>query len=541
MSGVTNGSVQFSPMKFLYGLYDKYFDKRKKQQKPFKRKWISGTKLEPEDLLENRPYYKYRPREEDDILRNLLLEEKSVLVKGVALAGKTRTVFEVLKSMGSLADVTIPHPDDIDSGDYPFADNYGMNIEVVILDDLDRFVEKSNFEKLLEIIRAKNFIIVATCQTGERFELLDKKLDIETVFAKNIIDIGHFSTDEAQRIAERENITWEDIDFDGTIGSVFLKLHEMQRRYNALIEREQEILRIIKKLHIAGIYEGKHIFAYDWVETVYSKDHPDTGLDWEQVLGPLKSSELVSAPEEKKIHVEEVYLEKIVKLSETTSKLSILKEMSDTFSLNHAVLTGIGDTASSNSLIRIQKAEYAKAAIKAYGEALKLRTLEEFPLDHAKIRKSLGMVYRNLAAVEERKNNLEKAIKAYEEALKVYTLEEFLMDHAMTWNNMGLAYADLAGIEERHKNLETAMKAYEEALKVTTLKEFPIQYAMTRKNLGMAYSSMADLEETKVNLEKATKAYGEALEIFESLKLLHHAKIVDNYLAAIFRELRQED
>lgn len=404
-------------------------------------------------MLGDRPYCKYRPREEDEILRNLLLEDKSVLIRGNALAGKTRTAFEVLKSMGSLVDVIIPLPEDLDSGDYPFADNYGMNIEIVILDDLDRFVGMSSFGKIMDMIKAKHFLIVATCQSDEKLELVSKKVDIGTIFGNNIIDIGLISKDEAQRIGEREDIKWEYIDFDGTLGSVFMKLHEMRRRYDALMEREKELLRIIKKLHMCGIYEGNHLFPYALIETVYTKDHPDAELEWEHVLGPLKGSELVSVRDQNKIHFEEVYLEKIVKLNETASKLLVLNEMVDTFSLNYAVLTGIGNEASSYSLVRVQKAEFLKAAVKAYEQALRLRPPEEFPLDHAMVQSSLGFAYRDMAAVEERKPNLEKAIIAHENALKVYTLDEFPMDHAMNWNNVGLAYSDLAAVDERKKNL----------------------------------------------------------------------------------------
>lgn len=541
MSGSTKDPVPFSPVKFFYGLYDKYSERKNKQKKPLKRKWVSGAKLEPKDMLEDRPYYKYRPREEDEVLRNLLLEEKSVLVIGDALAGKTRTVFEALKSTGDLVDVIIPPPEKLDRADHPFADNYGMNNEIVILDDLDRFVGMSNFEKIIEMIKSKHFLIVATCQSDEKFELVSKKVDIGNIFGKNIVNIGPISKDEAQRIAEREEIKWDDIDFDGSIGSVFMKLHEMRRRYDALVEREQEILRIIKKLHICGIYEGRHVFPYELIETVFSADHPDTELDWDRVLGPLKGSELVSVPEEKKIHVEEIYLKKIVKLTEPASKLSILYEMSEIFSHNYAVLTGIGNEASSYSLIRTQKAEFLKVTVKAYEQALRLRTSEEFPIDHAMAQNSLGLAYRDLAAMENRKYNLEKAIKSYEEALKVYTMDEFPMDHVMTWNNMGLAYSDLAAVEERENNLEKAIEAYEEAIKVKNLKEFSIQYAMAWKNLGMAYTCMADVKDKNNNLEKAAKSYGEALETFENLKLPHHAEIVKNSLAVILRELRQED
>lgn len=540
MSGDINESAPFSPVKFLYGLYDKYSERKKRQKKVFRRKWITGARLEPKEMLNNRPYSKYRPREEDEILRSMLLEEKSILIRGDALAGKTRTAFEVLKSMGYLIDVIILLPEDIDSGTYPFADNYGMNIEIVILDDLDRFVEMSNFEKMIEMIKAKHFLIVATCQSGEKFELVSKKIDTCTIFDKNIVDLQPIPKDEAQRIAEREGIKWEDIDFDGSIGSVFMRLYEMRRRSDALEDREKEILQIIKKLYMCGIYEGNHLFPYTLIETVYMNDHPDNELDWVRVLGPLKSSGLIFIPEEKKIHAEEIYLEKVVKFNEPSSKLLVLKEMLDIFSHDCTVLIAIGNKAASYSFTRVQKTEYAKVVVRAYEKALKLMSANDLSMQYAMVQHSLGIAYRNLASMEDRKHNLERAIGAHEEALKVYTSEKFPMDHAMTWDNIGLAFSDLATLEERRTNLKKAIDAYEAEIKVETLKEFPMQYAMAQKHLGEAYTCMADMEEMGINLEKAARSYGEALEKLESINLPHQAQKIKNDLAVIFRELGQK-
>ncbi|WP_141705457.1 tetratricopeptide repeat protein, partial [Microcystis aeruginosa] len=83
----------------------------------------------------------------------------------------------------------------------------------------------------------------------------------------------------------------------------------------------------------------------------------------------------------------------------------------------------------------------------------------------------------------EKADNLENAIAACQEALKVRTLDEFPQDWAMTQNNLANAYRDrIRG--EKADNLENAIAACQEALKVRTLDEFPQDWAMTQNNLA---------------------------------------------------------
>jgi tetratricopeptide (TPR) repeat protein len=96
---------------------------------------------------------------------------------------------------------------------------------------------------------------------------------------------------------------------------------------------------------------------------------------------------------------------------------------------------------------------------------------------------NLGTAYRTLGEVEEKAENCKKAIKAYEEALKVYTLEDFPMDYGMTQNNLGNAYRTLGEVEEKAENCKKAKQSYEEALKIFTEKEFPEVYPQVLNNL----------------------------------------------------------
>jgi tetratricopeptide (TPR) repeat protein len=86
----------------------------------------------------------------------------------------------------------------------------------------------------------------------------------------------------------------------------------------------------------------------------------------------------------------------------------------------------------------------------------------------ADLHRRLGDVHWDLANLEEPRKNCRAAIGAYREALKVYTLDAFPMDYAMTQNNLGAAYGTLAEVEEKAANCRAAIGAYREALKVYT-------------------------------------------------------------------------
>jgi tetratricopeptide (TPR) repeat protein len=96
---------------------------------------------------------------------------------------------------------------------------------------------------------------------------------------------------------------------------------------------------------------------------------------------------------------------------------------------------------------------------------------------------TLGNIYWTISNYKEKAENCKKAIKAYEEALKVYTLERFPMDYAMTQNNLGTAYSTLAEVEAKAENCKKAIKAYEEALKIFTEEKFPEIYSLVAENL----------------------------------------------------------
>jgi len=481
--------------------------------------WKKSSSLKPKEVLGMRPFDKYYyQRPEDDLIGGSLNKKENVLIIGPPLSGKSRAAYQALMNLSKPHDVIIPKCTDINRGNFLFPKHLKFwRPRIILFDDLHRLVEQQNFEHLFEVARENNVIIIATCRSGMehkkvKIKMLDKNMDLETIFA-NSIELKRVSADAGKKIASEVGINWGEVRFDGTVGSIFMSLKEMERRFDQCTDVEKTILRAIKNLYICGIYEETQVFPLNWIRTLANKDGLEgKDFEWSSWLQNLESKELLALVKDK-VQAEEVYLEYLVKPKSEMSILDIFEQTLVAFSKVPDALLRLGNKAYAIGKVELEKAEYMKTAIAAYKEAMNIYTLERFPMDYAMIQNNLGNAYGTLAEVEATAENCKKAITAFEEALKVYTLDRLPMEYAMTQNNLGTAYGTLAEIEAKAENCKSAIKAYEEALKVRIPERFPVQYAMTQNNLGSAYRTLADVEEKAENCKKAIKSYEEALEV----------------------------
>jgi len=498
-----------------------FYNKNKKIKALYSVIWGKTSSLKPEEVMGDRPYYEYYyQRDEDNLVRSSLTDQTNVLISGPPLSGKTRAAYQALKNVKKRYDVLIPRFCDINLETFIFPRHFKFwRKRMVFIDDLHRFVELKNFEHLFKVAKEKSVAVVSTCRSGVECEkvkniMVKIGMDIERVFIEKV-ELGKVSEEEGENISKKVGINWYDVRFDGTIGSVFMRLSEMERRFeNECNEVEKTILQAMRELYICGVYEERQVFPLEWVKAATKKEGLE-GKDyqWSDWLDKLKSKEFITK-EKDKVQAEEVYLEYVVKPREKKSALELFLEMVSVFKGVPDALVRLGDRAYAMGIIKLEKKYYMKIAIRAYKEALKVYTLKDFPEDYGMTQNNLGTAYSTLGEVEEKAENCKKAIKAYEEALKVYTLEDFPMDYGMTQNNLGTAYRTLGEVEEKAENCKKAIKAYEEALKVRTLEDFPMQYGMTQNNLGTAYSTLGEVEEKAENCKKAKQSYEEALKIF---------------------------
>jgi tetratricopeptide (TPR) repeat protein len=96
----------------------------------------------------------------------------------------------------------------------------------------------------------------------------------------------------------------------------------------------------------------------------------------------------------------------------------------------------------------------------------------------------LGIGIKNLSSNIIFLDNLNKAIQAYIEALKIRTIEKYPIGYAMTQNNLGISYVDLAQVRDNEDNLKKAIQSYEEALKIFTVEKNPLYHNSIKSNLA---------------------------------------------------------
>ncbi|MCJ7459122.1 MAG: tetratricopeptide repeat protein, partial [candidate division Zixibacteria bacterium] len=477
-----------------------FYHKSKKFKALYHVIWKKSSSLKPDEVLGERPYKEYYYlRPEDELIGKCLKNKSNVLIIGSPLSGKTRAAYQALISLNKRCNVLIPRCDNINLETFIFPKNFRFwRHRIILIDDLHRFVEQQNFEHLFKVAKDNSAIIVSTCRGEIEYQkvknkMAEKGMDLEKIFCE-VIELKRISEDEGKKIAGRVEIKWDEVKFDGTVGSIFMRLLEMEKRFDECDNFEKTILRGLRDLYLCGIFEERQVFPLEWIKIVAKKEELEgKDFEWTGWLEKLKSKEFIIL-EKDKVRAEEVYLEYIVKPKEKQPALELFRETYSAFSGVPAALFALGNRACDLGDIRLEKAEYLKIAIKAYEEALKVYTLERFPMQYAVTQNNLGNAYGTLSEIDAKADNCTKAIKAFEEALKVYTLERFPMDYAMTQNNLGNAYRILAEVEAKAESCKKAIKACEEALNVYTFERFSMDYAMTQNNLGNAYRTLAEVE-----------------------------------------------
>jgi hypothetical protein len=431
----------------LFLLVGLYYRTARRFRKHFSLILKKSSKLTNKDILRERPYkdFYFRRPELDDLISTGIIEGRNVLILGPPLSGKSRAALEALSKLQRPCSVIIPRHDNIDREDFSFPRQICFwRKGITFIDDLQRFVEQQNFDCLIEEARRRKNILVVTCRSGNEWEnakyaMADKDLHIETIFENRIVELkDRLSGDQGRDIAESAGIDWTSVRFDGTIGSIFMPLLEIEERYKECDESEQTILFVLKELYLCGIYRGSQSFPLEWVKTAAAR-HGLQGsiLAWKRWLDSLKGKDLLSL-KNNNIVVEEVYLEYIVNPAVKTD-ITFFTEILSVFLSVPEALIKLAKKVYTLGIIHLEKSSHMKICIKACEEALKVHTLERFPMQYGITQNNLGTAYRALGEVEDKANNCRKAIEAYEEALKVYKENTFPEIYFLIKSNIDIA------------------------------------------------------------------------------------------------------
>ncbi len=534
--------------------------------------WKRSSKLKSKEVLGERPCEDYYfERSIDSFIQRALDRRRNALIIGPPLSGKTRAVFNSLKNYKKNIRVLMPRsvlmPSFVFPNDYSFNKN-----RVVFIDDLQYYIERQDsYHLFLRAAKEKNIPIIATCHSGKEFKkvknkLTEQNMDIDIIFGEDIMEMEKISAEEGKQVAEKLGMKWDNVKFNGTIGSIFMRLSEMERRFDNCDTIEKTILRSLRILYACGIYHDNSIFNIDWIKKiagVFELEGKD--FEWTGWFKALEDKEFIKLSRKNRIWAEDAYLEYVVKPEAEISQLDMFEIIHDVFLDDVEVLQMAGERAYDTGAIdshigdymkfviivfdRIlglidkekDKSEYFKAqnylgqaywslskvkdtlencrkSISYYVEILNTITLDSNPFEYAKIKNRIGNTYTAFAEVEDREENCLTAIESYYEALKVFTIDKYPQDYARAHNNLGGAYIILSEVKEPVKNYKLAIDAFYESLKVRTMKDYPLVYALTKNNIANSYAKLSEYEETEKNLNLAIQTYVDVLAIHTKQK-----------------------
>ena len=165
-----------------------------------------------------------------------------------------------------------------------------------------------------------------------------------------------------------------------------------------------------------------------------------------------------------------------------------------------------------------------KKAIDFYEDSLNYfsKNKQKHPYQYAMLRSNLGEGYRRLPATssEIRQKNLQNALDNLQEALKIYTIEHYPVEYSKTQFNLGSVYNELS-VGDLRENQRRSEKAYLNALEVLTRENYPYYYANIQSNLGNTYVSISGYFHSKQNefLSKAITCYNISIKTFNALNI----------------------
>jgi len=542
-----------------------FYRKRKELYNYYSVIWKSSRKLSPKEILGERPCEDfYMKRNVDELVLNRIESKQNILIIGQPLSGKTRAVYNAFKNAAKKYYVLIPRSVPMPVFQIP-TDYFFRKNKVIFIDDLQHYIEKQdNYHLLFRQAQLKNLPIIAACHSGKEFtkvknKLTEQNLNIDILFGSGVAEVEKISADTGKQVAEKLGMKWDSIKFNGTIGSIFMRLSEMERRFDTGDIIEKTILRVLRNLYLSGIYDDNNIMRTDWIKKAAARHELSAKeFEWAGWLKSLEEKEFLKVLPGAKIWAEDAYLEHVVKPEAEAPLLDIFHTAIETFKDDPEVLQLVGETIYDYALDDPQFLEFMNLAISAFSRELELLsgtdkinqlkkvkyslgqayfnlsqsldTLENSrlaityfnellvhvtrdadPYEYARIKMKLGDAYRFLSFVDDIGTNCRNAISSYNEALEIFTIETNPLDLAITYNNLGSACGLLAESGDPVENCKRSLEAFSEARKVRDKTGYPPNDAFTKFNTANTFMYLSGFEEKEKNLLEAIKLYNEYL------------------------------
>ncbi|NOS85884.1 MAG: tetratricopeptide repeat protein [Ignavibacteria bacterium] len=506
--------------------------------------WKSSKKLKARELLGERPYEDYYyTRNIDTQIQRSLERRRNIIIVGPPLSGKTRSFLNALKQLKIPVHLLVPRSVQVTNFQFP-KDFIFWKPQMIFIDDLQYYIERQDsFYLLFREAKERGIPIAATCHSGREFKkvknkMVEQNLDLDIIFGDDIIEMEKISADEGKLVSEKLGMKWDTVKFNGTIGSIFMRLSEMERRFDNCDNIEKTILRSIRNLYKSGIYEENSIFRLEWIKKAAGMfELEGRDFEWTGWIKNLEDKEFVKIARRNKIWAEDAYLEFVVKPEVEIQQTDIFESMTEVFSDNAEVLQMLGERACDIGMVDTQIGDYMKIAIGAFEKVLTLIDKDTQPTEYTKAQNYLGQSYWSLSKVKDTVQNSLKAVEYSNEVLKTISIESHPVEYARIKNRIGSTYTAFAEIETREENCVSAIEAYNEALKVLTLADFPLDYARLHNNLGGAYLILASVKDKSLNYKKAITSFEETLKVVTSADNPKLYAIAKNNIANTYARL----
>ena len=497
-----------------------FFRKRRELYNYYSVIWKSSRKLAPKEILGERPCEDYyMKRTVDDLLLNRLESKQNILIIGQPLSGKTRAVYNAFKTSAKKFYVLVPRCVPMPVFQIP-TDYFFRKNKVIFIDDLQHYIEKQdNYHLLFRQAHLKNIPIIAACHSGKEFtkvknKLTEQNLNIDIIFGSGLAEVEKISADTGKHVAEKLGMKWDSIKFNGTIGSIFMRLSEMERRFDNCDIVEKTVLRVLRNLYFAGITDDNNIIRTEWIKKASAKyELSAKEFEWAGWLKSLEEKEFLRVMPGSKVWVEDAYLEHVVKPESEAPMYEIFSNAVDTFHDDHEVLQFTGETILDHALDVPQFLEYMNLAIEAFKKELALLNGTGLVNQLKKVKHSLGKAYWQLSQSLDTLENSKLAISYFNEMLEYVSREKEPYEYANTKRRIGDAYQFLSFVEDIKENCLNAISAYNEAIEILTAKPDPLDLPHIYNSLGSAYSLLAESGNHVENCKHALEAFSEARKV----------------------------
>ncbi len=512
-------------------IYDKLHRDKERRGGIFRIVWKSVKRMKPSDIMRDRgtkngnfdPFYLEIP--ESERLIKLLSAGKNVLVLGDPLAGKTRLVFEALTKL-KRTDLIIPHTAEIDVNHFKIPRNPHFGVKkFVFFGDLQRFIELKGFKYMFDEFAAREDIpLIATCRKGIEFSRVEKMLGASLRVFDETITLEKLSIEDSKAVAEKIGKQLPS-NFDGNIGTLIFGLSEIKNRFsNDLPVGAQKVLRCIKSLYFAGIYNEEGLYERRYIEFLLKKSFnmEITTGEWQEITLVLVENSFATRSTYKNIFVDSAYLTddviSIPPLEKEDAYLDFAHEISEYFADDPVALTKIY-----RKLFSVAKTGIMNYDLFLLSTRLSAICFELLPQDdtsgklHAAI--NTAESFNDLALIKDTPQNTAKALEWLDKALENCD-DKDSFHYGYIQMQRGLAYRVLAFTGGRSEDIDKALHAFDEAQSLLdpdkNLREFTkVQYFR-----GILFGMLSNSRDKKDNLQRSIEELEKILDRRDKVKAI---------------------